>query len=82
MRIIGHLPHPFLKITVFSLNMKFAVKFEAGLMEQTYKFRESENLKSLSDIEKLVDETFVNEVIESFKTMNNTLNHSFKRSFS
>lgn len=81
MRIIGQLPHPFLKITVFSLNMKFAVKFEAGLMEQTYKFRESDVMKSLSDIEKLIDETFTNQVIEHFKEMNTTLGSSFKRNF-
>jgi hypothetical protein len=79
MRIIGEIAHPILKITVFSLNMKFAIKFEAGLMEQTYKIRESDAVKSLKDIEQLVDEVLLNETIAIFKQMNVTLNSAFKR---
>ena len=48
MRIIGHIPHPVMKITVFVMDMKFAVKLEIGLMEQTYKLRESDQIKGLN----------------------------------
>lgn len=79
MRIIGQISHPFIKITVFSLNMKFAIKFEAGLMEQTYKIRESDVIRNLTDIEKLIDEDFIAEVMENFKTMNASLGSAYKR---
>jgi len=81
MRIIGEIAHPILKITVFSLNMKFAIKLEVGLMEQTFKVRESDTIKSLKDIELLIDETFINEVLERFKTMNASLNEAYKRNY-
>ena len=69
MRIIGYIPHPVLKITVFQLNMKLAVKLEAGLMEQTYKFRESDEIRNLSDVERLLDETFTDACLSIFKQM-------------
>jgi hypothetical protein len=81
MRIVGEIAHPILKITVFSLNMKYAIKLEAGLMEQTFKIRESDAVKSLKDIERIVDETFLNEALERFKVMNVSLNDTFKRNF-
>lgn len=79
MRIVGNIPHPALKISVFKMNMKWAVKFEGGLLEQTYKFRESDALNSLEAIEKLVDEKLVDDVMVTFKSMNNHLGACFKR---
>lgn len=79
MRIIGTIPHPILKITVFQLNMKFAIKFEVGMMEQTYKIRESDLIAKLSDINNLVDEKFTEQVLEQFKEMAEVLGGAFKR---
>lgn len=79
MRIIGSIPHPVLKITVFQLNMKFAVKFEAGMMEQTYKIRESDSINKLSDIDVLIDDQFKDQVLEHFKEMAKILGDAYQR---
>lgn len=42
MRILGSIPHPVFKISVFGWNEKYLVKLEAGLFEQTYKFNEAD----------------------------------------
>ena len=34
-----------MKITVFTMNMKYSVKLEMGQMEQTYKINESDDIK-------------------------------------
>ncbi|HMR43471.1 MAG TPA: hypothetical protein PKC40_06545 [Saprospiraceae bacterium] len=62
MKIVGDIPHPFLKITIFKWNEKFSVKFEAGVLEQTYKFRDGEGVDNLNDVLSVVDETFIESV--------------------
>lgn len=69
MRIIGYIEHPILKITVFKMNNKLSVKLESGLYEQTYKFRESEHLKNVQDVQRLIDHEFVQSVEADFKHM-------------
>lgn len=79
MRILGNIPHPVVKITVFQLNMKYAVKLEAGLMEQTYKLRESENIRGLEDIARLLDDDFIEACLIRFREMNADLGAAFRR---
>ncbi len=62
MRIVGDIPHPTLKITIFLHDSKYAVKFEAGLYEQTYKFRSGDDVSSIEDIKAIVDDTFIKQV--------------------
>ena len=62
MRIVGEIPHPTLKITIFLHDSKYAVKFEAGLYEQTYKFRSGEALQSVEDIKAIIDADFMKQV--------------------
>ena len=50
MRVIGNIDHPILKITAFKMDNKLSIKFESGLFEQTYKFRESEQLRLKEDV--------------------------------
>lgn len=69
MRIIGEIPHSHFKITVFKMEHRLSVKFEQGFLEQTYKFRENENLKGFADIVKLIDENFINQVLTVLKNM-------------
>lgn len=69
MRIIGEIAHPTLKITAFKHDGKLSVKFEVGLMEQLFKFRESEQLKEFPDLERLVDAKFIEDVLAHFKLM-------------
>ncbi len=42
MRIVGSIDHPIFKISVFNWSEKYIVKIEAGLFEQSYKFREAD----------------------------------------
>ncbi len=79
MRIIGQIQHSVLKITVFQLNMKYAVKLEAGLMEQTYKIRESDRINGLAAVEELIDEAFTDACLARFAVMNSDLGDAFKR---
>ena len=79
MRILGHIPHSVLKITVFQLNMKLAVKLEMGLWEQTFKIRESDTISGLDDIVRLVDEEFIDQCLERFHGMSNDINSAFTR---
>ncbi len=70
MRIVGHIDHPVLKITIFQHAGKFAVKFETDLMEQTYKFRIGDELQSVNDIKSLVDAQFIGSVLGELSSMN------------
>ena len=69
MRIIGYIEHPVMKITVFKMDNKISVKFENALYEQTYKFRDSEQLNGIEDVQRLVDDTFVAQVLAELPRM-------------
>ncbi len=62
MRIVGEIPHPSLKITIFLHDSKYAVKFESGLYEQTYKFRTGDLIQSEKDLKSLITEEVISEV--------------------
>lgn len=79
MRIAGYIDHPIIKITVLQLSERYAIKFEWNMLEQTYKYHDDDNLRTFSDVEKLVDEQFLQEVIERFKSMVQTKMESYKR---
>ncbi|TAK40191.1 MAG: hypothetical protein EPO28_10460 [Saprospiraceae bacterium] len=69
MRIIGTIEHPALKITAFKTEDRLSVKFEFGLMEQVFKFREREGLRDFDDVSRMVDKPMLDAVAEIFKTM-------------
>lgn len=79
MRVVGKIPHPYVKITVFSYQLKYTVKMEMGHVEQTYKIRNSDKIKNLEDLSKLVDDQLINECINHFTLMFNSMNDAFKR---
>ena len=69
MRIAGHIDHPKMKVTIFQMENKFAVKFEDGLLEQTYKFRAGGDIQSVQSIKQLVDATFLKMVSQQMTSM-------------
>jgi hypothetical protein len=69
MRIIGEIPHPQLKITVFSMNNRISLKLEDGMCEQTYKFREGSGVETFQDVQQIVDEGFCQEVLRILRRM-------------
>ncbi|HSH65905.1 MAG TPA: hypothetical protein VLB84_08925 [Bacteroidia bacterium] len=68
MRIIANIPHPKLTISIFSMNDKYQVKFEAGPMEQTYKIAHSD-VEGIEGIKKMVDDAFLEQILLRFNEM-------------
>jgi hypothetical protein len=68
MRIIANIPHSKLTISIFSMNDKYQVKFEAGPMEQTYKLTHAE-VNGVEGIKQLVDDAFLEQVLNRFNDM-------------
>ena len=68
MRIIDSIPHPSISISIFQMNDKFIVKFEAGPMEQAFKFY-TEDVKSVDGLKKLINDTFIDTVRLRFNEM-------------
>ncbi|MGE0568902.1 MAG: hypothetical protein AB7O73_13240 [Bacteroidia bacterium] len=68
MRIIDTIPHESLSISIFSINDKYIVKFEAGPMEQAFKFNTAE-FSSLEELKKFIDIAFIEETRKRFNEM-------------
>jgi hypothetical protein len=72
MRVVTEIPSDQFKITVYSWNGKYLVKFERGNYEQTYKVSEMD-LTGDDDIKKLVnDESFLKIISDRFNDMSKT----------
>lgn len=80
MRIVGEIPHPVIKITVFKNDGKFSIKCESGLVEQIYKFRDDERLQSFEDIQKIIDDAFIKKIEESLSIMFEAKHEALMRS--
>lgn len=78
MRIAGYIENPRYKITVFTYNMKYIVKIEAGPMTQEYKLGEDE-VSGLGDIKKILDENFMAQVKQRFDEMFAAWNDAIER---
>ncbi|MBL7845280.1 MAG: hypothetical protein KF846_14180 [Cyclobacteriaceae bacterium] len=77
MRIIGEIPNPDCKITLFSWNNRYLIKLEQGLLEQTYKINQFE-LTSENDLQKIVNTEFINDALARFSSMASTLQRSLE----
>ncbi len=69
MRIVGDIAHPRLKITIFKNDGKFSLKFESGLLEQIYKFRDDDRLATADDVKKVVDASFIEKMEDLLRGM-------------
>ncbi|GGZ26376.1 hypothetical protein GCM10007049_18810 [Echinicola pacifica] len=72
MRVVKELSSGFTKITVFSWNNKYLIKYEQGMLEQTYKVNEMDILEE-SDLEIFYSEDFVSEINKKFEEMGQLL---------
>lgn len=68
MRIIDTIPHPSITISIFQMNEKYIVKFEAGPMEQAFKFGTDE-VKSVEELKKKINPEFIETVRQRFNEM-------------
>jgi hypothetical protein len=69
MRVVAELPHPDCKITIFSMNMKYIIKFEQGTLEQTYKLSEMDLINGVDSVFEILDEDFIKQVSARFQDM-------------
>ncbi len=75
MRIIAEIPHPQCKISVFYMNGKYIVQFAVGPYEQSFKWSEVDYaIKNVEDIIKIINQDFINEVLNRFKNMHQQTN--------
>jgi hypothetical protein len=72
MRVIGEIPHPDCKITIFHWNNRYLIKLEQGPFEQTYKIQEFD-LASEKELTTLVSEEFIQSALQQFEQMGQTL---------
>ncbi|GHN03147.1 hypothetical protein WSM22_46360 [Cytophagales bacterium WSM2-2] len=79
MRVVGEIPHPVLKITLFHWNNRYLIKLEAGLLEQTYKIHEYD-VSSEEEAKKMVDERFIRNALECFDRMAENMQQSLTNS--
>ncbi len=75
MRVIGEIPHPHCKITLFHWNNRYLIKLEHGLLEQTYKIHEYD-VGSEEDLRKIVSADFLAEAMRGFVLMDHNLHRS------
>ncbi|HEY3404471.1 MAG TPA: hypothetical protein VGK59_13875 [Ohtaekwangia sp.] len=78
MRVIGEIPDARCKITLFAWNNRYLLKFERGLLEQTFKVNEFD-VTSEQELRQIVDDAFIEAVIKQFDLMENNLSESMKR---
>lgn len=61
------------------MNQKYIVKFEKGNLEQSYKISELEYIISgVDDVKKLINESFINQIMQRFQQMQQDLQHVLK----
>ncbi len=75
MRVVGEIPHPEIKITLFHWNNRYLIKLEAGPFEQTFKVQQFD-VSSEEDLKQIVNETFLNQAIERFNDMAKSLHQA------
>jgi hypothetical protein len=68
MRIVDTIPHESMTISIFRMNDKFIVKFEAGPMEQAFKFSVDE-VQNLENLKRMVTTEFIETTRKRFNEM-------------
>ncbi|MCW3075647.1 MAG: hypothetical protein JWO32_256 [Bacteroidetes bacterium] len=68
MRIIDSIPHESMTISIFHMNDKYMVKFEAGPMEQIFKFS-VEDIKNVDNLKSKINAEFIETTRKRFNEM-------------
>lgn len=75
MRVVKELARGSIRITVFSWNNKYLLKYEQGMVEQTYKVSEMDVIDE-EDLNVFFKDDFIQEIEKKFEEMNHLLiNH-------
>ena len=78
MRLLGEIPHPDCKITLFAWNNRYLLKFESGYLEQTYKINQHD-ISDERELHRLADEVFVQRALTTFEQMGQSLQEAMQR---
>lgn len=78
MRVIGEIPHPGCKITLYHWNNRYIVKLEQGPLEQTFKIPEYD-LTSETDIRQVVSEDFIQAALRRFEEMEQSVHEAIAK---
>lgn len=78
MRIIDTIKHPSMTISIMQMNDKYIVRFEAGPLEQVFKFIVTE-VRSLERLKELINEDFIDDVRIRFNQMYVQYREAFER---
>lgn len=78
MRIVGEIPHPHIKITIFNWNNRYLIKLEDAVIEQTFKVSQFD-ITSEEDIYKILDGDFLKQAETRFTEMSQSLFDSIRR---
>jgi hypothetical protein len=68
MRVIDTIPHVSMTISIFQMNDKYQVRFEAGPMEQIFKFN-LVDVKSVENLKLLINADFIETTRQRFNEM-------------
>lgn len=68
MRIVDSIPHESMTISIFHMNDKYMVKFEAGPMEQIFKFLVTD-VKSIDNLKDKISSEFIETTRKRFNEM-------------
>ncbi len=79
MRIVAELPRPEFKIIIFSINNKFLIKCERGVLEQTYKLSEADMTDGVNSVFKILDERFIATIAKRFDEMKSDFKDAYQR---
>ncbi len=79
MRIIGYIPHPTLKITIFHYENRYSLKFENALYEQTFKIKPVDGLNNEEDIRNMVNPEFLEKIEARFISMHSQMSTVYQK---
>ncbi|MEI6022122.1 MAG: hypothetical protein WCR21_13425 [Bacteroidota bacterium] len=68
MRIVDSIPHESMTISIFQMNDKFQVRFEAGPMEQIFKY-DKEEVGNLEGLKRRINADFIDQTRKRFNEM-------------
>lgn len=75
MRVVNEINRPDCKITIFSWNNRYLLKFEQGHLEQTYKINQFD-LTHEDDLKKIISEKFIQNILTNFEKMAHSLHEA------
>jgi hypothetical protein len=78
MRIVGEIPHPHCKVTLYHWNNRYLIKLEKSGLEQTFKVDQFE-LTSDKDLHKLIDDSFLQKALTRFDDMEQSMAEALQK---